>query len=74
MQNNPMFQFMNMMRNAQNPQAMFKQRFGNDPAYSKTMEAIKGKNPQQIQEYVMNVCQSKGIDINQVLSQFGMQV
>lgn len=59
--NQQMKQFVNMMQNAQNPEALFKQRYGNDPAYPKVMEAIKGKNPQQIQEYTMNVLQTRGI-------------
>lgn len=72
MQNNPMLQimmnanpqfrqFVNTMQNAQNPMELFKQKYGNDPAYPKVMKAIEGKNPQQIQEYTMNVCQSNGI-------------
>lgn len=49
-----------------NPMAFLQQRYGNTPAFQKTMQMMEGKNPQQIQQTVMNLARQRGIDENQL--------
>lgn len=49
---NPM---LGMLQNAQNPMAMLQQQFGNDPAFQKAMETVKGKSPQEIEQFAKNM-------------------
>ena len=73
MMNNPL-QLMMMLRNSNNPMAMVQQLFGQHPHYSQIMSAIQGKNPQQMEQYVRNLYQSQGQDINKIASQFGLKI
>ena len=71
--NNPL-QLMTMLKNSNNPMAMIKQVFGQHPQYSQIMSAIQGKTPQQMEQYVRNLYQSQGQDINKIASQFGLKI
>lgn len=73
MMNNPM-QLMMMIRNSNNPMGMIQQMFGNNPQYQQIMSMIQGKSPQQMEQYVRNLYQSQGRDINQIASQFGLRL
>ena len=73
MMNNPL-QLMMMLRNSNNPMAMIQQLFGQHPQYSQIMSSIRGKNPQQMEQYVRNLYQSQGQDINKIASQFGLKI
>lgn len=48
--------------------------FGNNPRYAQIMQIIQGKNPQQLEQYVRNLYQSQGQDINNIASQFGLKI
>jgi DNA-binding FadR family transcriptional regulator len=71
--NNPM-QLMMMIRNSNNPMGMIQQLFGQHPQYSQIMSMIQGKTPQQMEQYVRNLYQSQGQDINQIASQLGLKI
>ena len=73
MMNNPL-QLMMMLKNSNNPMTMIQQLFGQHPQYSQIMGAIQGKNPQQMEQYVRNLYQSQGQDINKIASQFGLKI
>lgn len=45
----------NNLQMAQNPMAILQQRFGADPAFQKAMETIKGKSPQEIEQFAKNM-------------------
>lgn len=49
-----------------NPMMFLQQRYGNTPEFQKTMQMMQGKNPQQVQQVVMNLAQQRGVDINQL--------
>lgn len=62
MLNNPMMQmFVQSMIN-KNPQA--KQLYEN----------LKGKSTEELKQYAMNVAQSKGVDLTQFMSQYGIKI
>jgi hypothetical protein len=71
--NNPL-QLMMMLKNSNNPMVMVQQLFGQHPQYSQIMSMIQGKTPQQMEQYVRNLYQSQGQDINQIASQFGLKI
>ena len=60
-----------------NPMQLIQQMFGNDPKMQRAMSMVKGKSPQEVQQTALNLCQQKGIDINQAIQQarqMGIQV
>ena len=73
MLNNPL-QFVSMLQNSQNPMILMQQIFGNNPQFRQIMQIANGKSPQQLEQYVRNLYQSQGQDINQIASQFGLKL
>lgn len=73
MLNNPL-QLIGMLRNAQNPMALMRQVLGSNPNFNQVMQLANGKNPQQLEQYVRNLYQSQGQNINQIASQFGLNI
>ena len=73
MLNNPL-QLIGMLQNSNNPMEIVRQMFGNNPKYAQIMQIIQGKNTQQLEQYVRNLYQSQGQDINNIASQFGLKI
>jgi DNA-binding FadR family transcriptional regulator len=73
MLNNPL-QLIGLLQNSNNPMGVLQQLLGNNPQYRQIMQMIQGKSPQEIEQYVRNLYQSQGQDINQVASQFGLNI
>ena len=44
-----------------------------NPLFQRAQEMAKGKNSQELQQIAMNICQEKGIDINQAYENFKQQ-
>lgn len=49
---NPM---LNMLQNSQNPMALLQQKYGNDPAFQRAIETVRGKSPQEIEQFAKNM-------------------
>lgn len=62
MQNNPMMRMFIQNTISRNPQA--KQLY----------ESLKGKSAEELKQYAMNVAQSKGVDLTQFMSQYGITI
>ena len=73
MLNNPL-QIMSMLRQAPNPMFLIQQLFGNHPKFNEVMQMTQGKNPQELEQFVRNLYQSQGKDINQIANQFGLKL
>lgn len=73
MLNNPM-QIIGMLQNANNPMALIQQLFSGNPQYRQVMQIVQGKNPQQLEQYVRNICKNQNIDIAQLGNQFGLNI
>lgn len=71
--NNPM-QLLSMLKCSKNPMAMIKQMANNNPQLQPLLQNIQGKTPQELEQYARNLAQSKGINLNQFLNQFGISV
>ena len=73
MLNNPL-QLIGMLQNSNNPMAVLQQLLGNNPQFKQVMQIANGKSPQELEQYVRNLYQSQGLDINQKASQFGLKI
>jgi hypothetical protein len=73
MLNNPL-QLIGLLQNSNNPMGVLQQLLGNNPQYRQVMQIAQGKSPQELEQYVRNLYQSQGQDINQVASQFGLKL
>lgn len=73
MLNNPL-QLISMLQNSQNPMILMQQVLGNNSQFRQVMQIANGKSPQQLEQYVRNLYQSQGQDINQIASQFGLKL
>lgn len=73
MLNNPL-QLIGLLQNSNNPMGVLQQLLGNNPQYRQVMQIAQGKSPQELEQYVRNLYQSQGQDINQIASQFGLKL
>lgn len=73
MLNNPI-QLIGMLQNSQNPMMIIQQMMSNHPQYKQIMQVIQGKTPQQLEQYARNLAKNQGIDLNQLVSQFGLKI
>ena len=67
-------QLIGMLQNSQNPMALLHQVLGNNPQFRQVMQIAQGKSPQQLEQYVRNLYQSQGQDLNLVANQFGLKI
>ena len=68
------FQMLQMFRNSNNPMAVAQQLCSGNPQMQELIKNLQGKNVQEWESYARNIAQSKGIDIKQYLSQFGINI
>ena len=73
MLNNPL-QLIGLLQNSNNPIGVLQQLLGNNPQYRQVMQIAQGKSPQELEQYVRNLYQSQGQDINQTARQFGLTI
>lgn len=75
MQGNPMMQLMQMMRGGMNPmQVMQSMAQSQNPQVMNAMKMINGKNPQQLKTMCENMCKQRGISVEQIAQQLGLQL
>lgn len=68
------FQLLQMMKTASNPMAMIQQLAQNNPQLQPIIQNIQGKTPQELEQYARNLAQSRGVDLNKLLGQYGLSV
>ena len=73
MLNNPL-QLLGMLQISQNPMGLLQQVYGNNPRFGQIMQIIKGKSPQQLEQYARNLAKGQNINLNQLASQFGLNI
>lgn len=68
MLNNPMqiFQLIGQLRNNPNPVSTMQVMFRNNPQFQQVMQMAQGKNSEQLRQTAINLCQTKGIDFQQI--------
>lgn len=67
-------QMMGMMQNPrQMANSMLRQNLQANPLFQRAMQMANGKSPEQLQQIAQNLCQQKGVDMNQAIQQFQAQ-
>lgn len=70
-------QMFNQIKSNPNPMALMQQMFGGNPMFQQALNMSKGKSPLEMQQTIMNLAQTKGVDptvINNLLNQFGFKI
>lgn len=70
--NNPIMMLIQTMQKGGNPMTLMQQMSGQDPRIAQAMQLMQGKSPQQLQTMAQNMAKERGIDINQMLRQLGI--
>ena len=70
--NNPVMMLVNIMRNGGNPMQAMSQMAGQNPQIAQAMQLMQGKSPQQLQMMAQNMARERGIDLNQMIRQMGI--
>ena len=68
------FQILQMFRNSNNPMAVMQQLSNNNPQLQQLMQNLQGKTPQELEQYARNLAQSKGVNLQQLLNQYGCNI
>lgn len=74
MVNNPLGVLLNVARSGGNTTAMIQQMAGQNPIMAQAAKMMQGKNPQQIQNMVMNMCKERGVSVEQIAQSLGMNM
>lgn len=72
MQNNPLMALVQAMNSGGNPLALLQQMAPQNPQAFQALQMMQGKNPQQLEQMARGMAQERGIDINQMIRQLGI--
>lgn len=70
--NNPVFMLVNAMQRGGDPMEIMQQMAGSNPQVAQALQLIQGKSPQQLQMMTQNMAKERGVDINQMLRDLGI--
>lgn len=70
---NPM-QLLQMIQRGGNPNQIIVQMIQKHPALRQAAQFMNGKTPQQIQQEVQQMAAQRGVDLNQLARQLGIQL
>ena len=70
--NNPVFMLVNAMQRGGDPMALMQQMAGSNPQVAQALQLIQGKSPPQLQMMTQNMAKERGVDINQMLRDLGI--
>lgn len=70
---NPL-QMLGALRKAQNPMSLLQQLSSQNPQLKRVIEVMNGKSPQELEQYVRNVAQTQGVDLNELAQKMGLQL
>ena len=77
MNNNPMIQFMQMIRSGQNPQQlvmqMLQQSASSSPMGQNLLSLAQKGDAQEIEKIARNICASRGLDFDKEFTAFKQQ-
>lgn len=55
-------------------QMFINQTISKNPQAKQLYDSLKGKSTEELKQYAMNVAQSKGVDLTQFMSQYGIKI
>lgn len=70
--NNPIAILVQAMNNGGNPMALMQQMAMQNPQIAQAMSLMQGKSPQQLENMVRNMAGERGIDLNEIIRQLGI--
>lgn len=70
--NSPVLMLVQAMNNGGNPMQLIQQMAGQNPQIAQAFRMMQGKNPQQLEQMARGMAQERGIDINQMIRQLGI--
>lgn len=70
--NNPVMLLVQAMNNGGNPMQLIQQMAGQNPQIAQAFQMMQGKNPKQLEVMVRNMAGERGVDINQMLRDLGI--
>lgn len=74
MNNNFLFQAMNMMRGGMNPMAILNQATRQNPRMGQAMQMIRGKNQSELRKIAENMARERGTTLEEIAGQYGIQL
>lgn len=76
MNNAPMnpLQLLQMIQRGGNPNQIIGKMIQQHPAFRQAAQFMNGKTPQQIQQEVQQMAAQRGVDLNQLARQLGIQL
>lgn len=69
---NPLMMLVQAMNGGGNPMALLQMMAGNNPQIAQAFQMMQGKSPQQLQSMAQNMANERGIDLNEMIRQLGI--
>ena len=69
-----MMQMMQAIRGSRNPQQTMLQMAQQNPQLGQAMQMVNGKTPDQMRQMAMQMAQQRGVDLNALAAQMGIQL
>lgn len=70
--NNPVMALVQAMQQGRNPMALMQTMAQQNPQVAQALQMVQGRSPQQLQQMAQNMAKERGIDLNQLLRQMGI--
>lgn len=70
--NNPVLALVQAMQQGRNPMALMQTMAQQNPQVAQALQMVQGRSPQQLQQMAQNMARERGIDINQMIRQLGI--
>ena len=69
-----LMQALSMFQTSKNPMDVMSLISKNNPQLQNLLGVLRGKTPQELEQYARNMAQSRGIDLSQYMKQFGVNI
>ncbi len=70
--NNPLMMLVQAMNSGGNPMALLQQMAPQNPQLAQAFRMMQGKSPQQLEQMARGMAHERGIDLNQMIRQLGI--
>ena len=70
--NNPVLALVQAMQQGRNPMALMQSMAQQNPQVAQALQMMQGKSPQQLQSMAQNMARERGVDLNPMLRQMGI--
>lgn len=70
--NNPVLALVQAMQQGRNPMALMQTMAQQNPQVAQALQVMQGKSPQQLRLMAQNMAHERGIDLNEMIRQLGI--